>query len=163
MIAKQEDVHTEFRSQPRNKQIADIFKDMGEIEKYGSGIRRVVQAFLEEGHPAPKWQQISGGIMVTVYLDKENVNKDTPNGGMATDDRLTVGKTVGKTQETILNLIIDNPKITKPEMARLTGLSLRGVEWNIQQLKSSGLITRIGPNKGGHWVVNIKQKQKSQI
>ena len=70
------------------------------------------------------------------------------------DNAASVGKTVEKNTETILKLIIDNPKITKPEMARLTGLSLRGVEWNIQQLKSSGLITRIGPNKGGHWEVN---------
>ena len=60
---------------------------------------------------------------------------------------------MGKTAEIILNLIINNPKITKPEIASLTGLSLRGVEWNIQQLKSTGRLTRIGPNKGGYWKV----------
>lgn len=170
-----------YRSQPRNKQIADVFKDMGEIEKYGSGIGRVVRAFLEEGHPAPEWQQISGGILVTVYRGDganssgsevsvaENGEKPTNTTKKSTNTieenvtsvgktvgktvGETVGKTVGKTAETILKLIIDNPKITKPEMARLTGLSLRGVEWNVQQLKSSGLIARIGPNKGGHWEV----------
>ena len=51
-----------YKSQPRNKQIADIFKDMGDIEKYGSGIRRVISMFREEGLPDPEWKQMSGGM-----------------------------------------------------------------------------------------------------
>jgi ATP-dependent DNA helicase RecG len=31
----------------RNKQIASVFKEAGIIEKYGSGIRRVLEAFKE--------------------------------------------------------------------------------------------------------------------
>ena len=56
-----------YRSLPRNKQIADIFKEMGEIEKYGSGIRRVVKMFTDYGLPAPEWKQNSGGVVVTVW------------------------------------------------------------------------------------------------
>ena len=52
---------------PRNKQIADIFKEMGEIEKYGSGIRRVVKMFTDYGLPAPEWKQNSGGVVVTAW------------------------------------------------------------------------------------------------
>ena len=32
----------EYISTPRNVQIADMFKEAGIIEKYGSGIRRIV-------------------------------------------------------------------------------------------------------------------------
>lgn len=56
-----------YRSLPRNKQIADIFKEMGEIEKYGSGIRRVIKMFTDYGLPAPEWKQNSGGVVVTVW------------------------------------------------------------------------------------------------
>ena len=56
-----------YRSLPRNKQIADIFKEMGEIEKYGSGIRRVMRMCIDYGLPAPEWKQNSGGIVVTVW------------------------------------------------------------------------------------------------
>ena len=56
-----------YRSLPRNKQIADIFKEMGEIEKYGSGIRRVVKMFTDYGLPAPEWKQNSGGVVVTAW------------------------------------------------------------------------------------------------
>lgn len=56
-----------YSSRPRNKQIADTFKEMGEIEKYGSGVRRVINMFLEYGLPKPQWKQNSGGVIVTVW------------------------------------------------------------------------------------------------
>ena len=34
-----------------------------------------------------------------------------------------------------------------------SGLSRRGVEWNLKSLKSRGLIRRVGPSRGGHWEV----------
>ena len=36
-----------YRSTPRNKKIADFFKDLGLIEKYGSGIQRIIGYFKE--------------------------------------------------------------------------------------------------------------------
>ena len=58
-----------YSSRPRNKQIADTFKEMGDIEKYGSGIRRVVNMCVDYGLPKPQWKQNSGGILVTVWKD----------------------------------------------------------------------------------------------
>ena len=34
-----------------------------------------------------------------------------------------------------------------------SGLSRRGVEWNLKSLKSRGLIRRVGPSRGGRWEV----------
>ncbi|MBD3361430.1 winged helix-turn-helix transcriptional regulator [Candidatus Woesearchaeota archaeon] len=61
----------------------------------------------------------------------------------------TVGKTVGK----ILDLIRQNPKITREELSEKTGLSVRGIEWNLKNLKKKKIIKRIGPAKGGHWEI----------
>lgn len=122
-----------YRSQPRNKQIADVFKDMGEIEKYGSGIGRVMRAFLEEGLPAPEWQQISSGILVTVYLNTENV----------TENRVSK----------ILEMIKENPGISTTELAARLSVSKMTILRDIEILKSTGRITRIGPSKGGYWKV----------
>ena len=58
-----------------------------------------------------------------------------------------------KTVEKILNAFKENPKTTQAELAKLTGLSRRGVEWNIQKLKSENRIERIGGDKGGHWKI----------
>jgi ATP-dependent DNA helicase RecG len=65
----------------------------------------------------------------------------------------TVEKTVLKTDAQILNFIKDNNNITIKELQEATGLTRRGVQWQIQKLKDKGLINRIGPDKGGHWEI----------
>ena len=64
-------------------------------------------------------------------------------------------KTVEKTVEKILSLIMLNSNITQQELIDKTGLTRRGVEWNLKKLKAGGRLRRIGPDKGGHWEVSI--------
>ena len=59
----------------------------------------------------------------------------------------------GSTVEKILKLIKENPHITQEELVKMTGLSRRGIEWNILKLKNEDIIKRIGPDKGGHWKI----------
>ena len=64
----------------------------------------------------------------------------------------TVEKTVEETvAKIIIELIISNPKVVTKSMMIATGLSRRGVEYQLNRLKESGKIERIGPNKGGYW------------
>ena len=58
-------------------------------------------------------------------------------------------KSVGK----IFDLIMQYPDITRERLAKEVGLSVRGVEKNLAQLKAEGKIMRIGGRKGGHWEV----------
>lgn len=62
-------------------------------------------------------------------------------------------KKTEKTSEKILRLIGENPKVTIAELGRLTGLTTRSVERNLQSLQAQGLVRRVGPDKGGHWEV----------
>ena len=64
-----------------------------------------------------------------------------------------------KTVEKIIALIKKIPKITQAELTNLTGLSRHGAEWNIRQPKQAGLLTRIGPDKGG----NLKVIQTTRL
>ena len=59
-----------------------------------------------------------------------------------------------KSREKILALMKGNGQITTEEMAISLNLSIKGIEKNIRSLKKSGLIERIGPDKGGYWKVN---------
>jgi len=52
----------EHTSKPRNRLIAQIFYDMKLIERYGSGISRILDACREEGLPAPLFENFSGGF-----------------------------------------------------------------------------------------------------
>jgi ATP-dependent DNA helicase RecG len=68
-------------------------------------------------------------------------------------------ETVEETVEKIIKLLKDNPQISQRELANITGLTQRGIEWDISKLKDSGQLERIGPDKGGYWKV-LKQLEK---
>jgi len=58
-----------------------------------------------------------------------------------------------KTVEKILTLIEENAGITQEELAQKIGLSRRGVEWNLNNLKKLGIIVRINGRKTGYWEI----------
>jgi len=58
-----------------------------------------------------------------------------------------------ETGEQIITLIKADSSITMKEMAKRVGISQKGIEWQIQQLKKTGRLQRIGPTKGGHWEI----------
>ena len=60
----------------------------------------------------------------------------------------SVGKGVVKSVVKIIDLIAQYPDITRERLAREVGLSVRGVEKNLAQLKSEGKIVRVGGRLG---------------
>ncbi|MDR1088305.1 MAG: Fic family protein [Coriobacteriales bacterium] len=58
-----------------------------------------------------------------------------------------------ETQRSILRLLIAQPTISAKRIAEEVGMSSRGVQKSIDALKKRGMVERIGPAKGGHWLV----------
>lgn len=63
-----------YKSHLRNKQIATIFKELELIEKYGCGVRRVIDAFVAYGLPEPEFEATQGGMAVTVFKAPAEIN-----------------------------------------------------------------------------------------
>ena len=83
----------EYISVIRNKKIADMFKEAGLIEKYGTGIRRILTGFKNYGLPAPTFEEFSGGFRVTVYKRVERIT-----AAVATDQ---VGTKLGLSRDQV--------------------------------------------------------------
>ena len=65
-----------------------------------------------------------------------------------------LGETLGeKTREKIIRSLKANPEITMERLAKIVGISSKGVEWQINKLKEDGVIRRITRPKGGHWEI----------
>ena len=58
-----------------------------------------------------------------------------------------------KSREKILLLLKDHPKYSAKKLADAIGITEKGVEKQLAKLKAEGLLKRIGPDKGGEWVV----------
>ena len=52
-----------------------------------------------------------------------------------------------------MDIIKQSPKITAKEISIVLGISSRGVEKQIKNLREQGILRRVGPDKGGHWEV----------
>jgi ATP-dependent DNA helicase RecG len=128
-----------YKSHLRNKQVASIFRELDLIEKYGSGVRRVIDTFIAYGLPAPEFEATQGGMAVTVFKARELAKAGGVNGGVNADP----------TQ--LLQLIQSKPGLKTTELAAQTGKPKRTIERWLKQLKAQGLIEfRGAPKTGGY-------------
>ena len=57
------------------------------------------------------------------------------------------------TQEQIVMLIKQNPQISITAIAETLKMAKSGIAKQMRQLQASGIIKRVGPDKGGHWEI----------
>lgn len=147
----------------RNPIIAKFLKAHKFVREFGEGVDRMYRELLAAGNPSPKYEQIAFMIVGTAYSsmfdretkEKESLGKKTTEKTTEKDPQKSiVQETTGKTTEKILAAIRKNPYITTNELAVICNLTTDGIYWNMKKLKTAGLLTRIGPDKGGHWRVN---------
>jgi ATP-dependent DNA helicase RecG len=155
----------EYSSVVRNANIAAIFKEAGVIEKYGSGIQRILISFKKYGMKAPVFENFQHGFKVTVFSGNETpfIEKVGLNESMTGGQ--TGGQTCGQTiridllseaQNEVLELIKQNNRITRKMLAGMLGKSESAIQKHINLLKSKMLLKRIGGDFGGYWEVNDK-------
>ena len=128
-------------SHPFNPGIANVFFRAGQIESWGRGIERILSSCSSAGMPLPTLRCEPNGIWVDFEFAVAQAERSQPSGE----------KTREKTREKILALIRSDPHISMQSMASALGLTPKGVEWQIRKLTQSGLLQRMGSDKGGYW------------
>jgi ATP-dependent DNA helicase RecG len=128
-------VHGNYVSAIRNKQIATLFKEAGIIEKYGSGIKRVLESIRSYGLKDPSFEEIQDGFRVTFFKTTQKTTQKT------------------LTRDKIIDILRENPNITRSEMAQLLGKSQNTIKEHLAALKSENRVERIGSDREGYWKV----------
>jgi len=59
-----------YTSKTRNKLIAKAFKEVGLIERYGTGIKRILDICTNYGIIHPKFEEVQTGFLVTICKEK---------------------------------------------------------------------------------------------
>jgi predicted HTH transcriptional regulator len=72
-----------------------------------------------------------------------------------TKDEIMSGGQIGgqKRWSEVLNLIIENPFISRKELSEKLNINPSAVQKHIQKLKSESYIKRIGGDRGGYWKI----------
>nr|QNO44082.1 hypothetical protein PNOGMPBD_00005 [Methanosarcinales archaeon ANME-2c ERB4]QNO44823.1 hypothetical protein PKNMIGIB_00005 [Methanosarcinales archaeon ANME-2c ERB4] len=132
----------------RNRRIGEFLKELDLTEGRSTGISKILKVMNGNHSPAPEFETDDDR---TYFLIRLPVHP-----GTASVESAHVGTTEtapAKTSVKILSSMRENPQVSIPEIAKAIGRTVRAIEMQVAQLKAEGLIERIGPAKGGHWVV----------
>lgn len=68
----------------------------------------------------------------------------------------TLQKTLQKTPDRVIDLLMQDGRLSIKELAKQIGKSPSAVQRVLNKLQETKVVERIGPDKGGHWVVKEK-------
>lgn len=135
-------------SAPFNPDVANAFFRGGQIESWGRGIERMVQACLAAGLLAPVLQLEDGGVWVTFAFAPAKLLARGEKWGEKWGEKTTA------TRLALMQAMRRNPQISTVALAAEVGMaSTSGVEKHLKALREAGCIRRVGPAKGGTWEV----------
>ncbi len=153
-------------SKIRNKGIANIFSQMGLVEAWGSGIKRILNEAEEYGLPKPRFQEFDNMFRVELFRNPYPMTDDKEKhrrsiGEASEKHRRSIGEASEKqrkadlndTQQKIVKLLSENPQLSAVKLAEKIGVASRNIENNIKMLKEYGILIRHGSPKNGYWEI----------
>lgn len=166
----------EGHSKQRNRAIAEVFYQMGLIEAWGTGLKKIQQEAKAYKLAPPSF--IESGSAFRINLYRQGYGPDLPSESsgenLLREDQSFYDYAGGSDFETearqadyaqsdllqgtkkqILSLIRIDSRISAAAIAGRIGLTSRAVEKNIKQLRDAGILVRVGPAKGGYWKINL--------
>lgn len=167
-------------SKPRNRAIASAFAYMKIIEKWGSGIPRMIRECEEYRLPEPKFIDFDGDFRVNMYRpvsnEVENKRKTTQTPTQTTQTPTQTTQTPTQTTPTpvqtthqsednlfskadkaVLTLVHNQPSMTQKELALELGWTVNRVKYYLNKMKKQQIIKRVGSSHNGHWEILVEE------
>ncbi len=167
--------HTHFS---RNPKIAAFLKAYHFVKEFGEGFDRICREQEANGANVPSFRTDEFILKITVPKVAENVQKQTENvtenGRKVAENHNRVaekvaenhskvieklrekaaalGETLTANRIKILELMIEDPYISRADLANNVGISETSIYRNIEAMRGKYL-RRVGPDKGGFWEI----------
>lgn len=126
-------------SQPRNKNLAEVFHRLRLIESYGTGIRRIFKLY-EKCSVQPMIEATHNAFKITL-----------PNMNAMVDNEQVKTASVTSQMQKILDYIMENGQITDKEISDLLQLKKTRTFTVAKQMRDLGLITVNGRGNGKYY------------
>ncbi len=141
------------RSEIRNKVIARFFKEIGFIEQWGTGMRKMMSLCSDAGLNPPEFRE-SGLFFKVTFFKKTGTrrNHDKFRKNEADSDSALPGN-YPETTRKIAGIIQNYPHTTRKEIARQLEITEDGVKYHLKMLRKDGMLRRIGSGRNGYWEI----------
>ena len=148
-------------SKLRNRAIASVFAYINIIEKWGSGIPRIMNEMREYGLQEPEFIAFENDFRVNLYRKGYNTAKTTQG---STQDKTNTTQTVSKkeksnvknfteTDKTIINVIINNPEMSQKQIADNLNWTVNKVKYYMKKFKQKNILRYEGTSQNGKWEI----------
>lgn len=139
----------------RNPIIADVFARMDLMERRGSGLRKIIEAYeAEENYKKelkPEFKSTESSfttILKNLNYDTQNVTQNvTQSEGQNDGQKLKPSDR----REKILEIIKNNHKITAYDLSKQFNVTDRTIKRDLKVLTDKKIIKYVGSAKDGHW------------
>lgn len=133
-------------SLPRNPDVAHVFYVRGLVERLGLGARRIVEECLRVGLPMPVWQEVAGGVRLTLPL--------TPDALRQTRSTPTMEVELNLRAVHLLEVLTPGDTITLTEYREhfASGVSSRTARRDLEALHDLGYLRVKGKDRGRVYV-----------
>lgn len=154
-------------SRPRNRGIVNAFTYMKNMDRWGSGIPRLLEACQKANLREPDLLEIGGSFRINLYRNTELVDQEVTQGTTQVTQGITQ-VTQGTTQaigcdilgltdcdKEVLAIINKEPSISQKKIAEELDWNADRVKYYIRKLKKIKAIERVGSSQKGYWKINI--------
>ena len=136
-------------SKIRNRVIARVFREMGLMEEWGSGYKRVIHACQSGGYPEPDWEELGTAFRVIFYPHPAVL--EYPRADVPVNVPASVP--VNDRQRWFLEQLAVSKQIRASDLAGYWSISEKTAKRDIADLKRKGLIEFVGAPKNGFYRV----------
>ena len=144
-------------SYPYNLRIAQVLYLSTNLERWGTGVGRMVELCREQGVPEPEY--VTNGHEVKIVFKKKHKSNSDENGNVNVGSN--VGSDVGslsvvqltERQKEIIRLIKENPMMSSQQMSVVLSVVKRTIERDLADLQKKGVLSREGKTSAGRWVL----------
>ena len=136
-------------SSRRNPVLADLFARMDLMERRGSGLRKIIEAYEScENYKIelkPEFRSTESAFFTVL----KNLNYDTQNDTQNDTQKLKPKDR----QEKIIHIMKDKKNITAIELSDILSVSIITIKRDLKKLTDENIIEYIGSSKDGYWIV----------
>lgn len=139
--------HTHFS---RNPKIAEYLKAYNYVKEFGEGVDRMCKELSAIGTVEPQFHVTAFIMKATIYSavvgeeQIKNIPHDVPHEDLSA---------------IIISLISENNKITRNQIARKVGLSIKTIG---REIKKMPMIKYVGSGNNGHWEINTNVNKEKE-
>ena len=138
-------------SKIRNRVIARVFREMGLMEEWGSGYKRVIHACRSGGYPVPDWEEL--GVVFRVIFHPHPAVLEYPRADVPVSVPASVpaGVPVSDRQRWFLEQLAASKQVRAADLAAYWSISEKTGKRDIADLKRKGLVEFVGVPKNGFY------------